>query len=305
MPKVTILTVVRNRPQLLLETIRCIQMQTYSDWEYIIVDDASDDDTPQIIQSQMELDKRIIGVWRPQQGGPFLAANDGLSLAKGKYIFNIDSDDLSPSNRIEKQLEYMQAYPELRACISPWWSFNNKGFIPGGKAKLPVRPNVIAWILMLRTFASHSSLCVEHEALTEIGNYPALKTAGDYEVVCKLSQRRWLGIIPVVLSYVRRHEGRMSATVGRELGPIVGRKILREHIRSITEIDFPDNFLDALMKIGNREVFLVQDAVRSFETWRDLWCFSKELDETDKKELTEFGDTLLLQFLISNLPHNQ
>lgn len=300
-PAVTVLTVVRNRPRLLLETVTCIRAQTFIDWEYIIVDDASDDETPQVIRAQAEVDKRIIGIWRTQQEGPFVAANEGLKIASGKYVFNIDSDDLSPPNRIERQLEYLRIHPEFHACISPWWSFNQSGLIPGGKTELPYRPKVMPWILMLKAFASHSSLCIEREALLTVGGYLPIPTAGDYALICELGRRGWLGVVPEVMSFVRRHDGRMSATTGKNLGPVIGLQLLREHIFHVTGIHIDEKVALTWLEIGNREIAPVQDTVSSYKVWENLWKGTEELEAPDKKELDNYGSTLLMQFLLANL----
>src|SRR5437870_1032891 len=129
-PKVTILTAVRNGVSLLPETVASIQHQTFSDWEYLIVDDASEDGTPDWIAGAARQDPRIRLTRREQQGGPFAAANTGLREARGEYIVRTDADDLSPPRRIEKQLNFLLGHREYRACITPWHSFNAQGLIP-------------------------------------------------------------------------------------------------------------------------------------------------------------------------------
>jgi len=303
MTKVTILTVVRNRPQLLLETIRCVQKQTYSNWEYIIVDDASDDETPQVIRQCIKDDKRICLIRRSTQGGPFLAANDGLKASTGRYVFNIDSDDISPPHRIQVQLEFLKQHPDLRACISPWWSFNEMGLIPGGKSHIPLRPRILRWALILSSFASHSSLCVERSALHEIGNYLSLSTGSDYALMCALSRQNWLGVVPEVLSYVRRHEGRMSKSVGRsDDGYEIGKSILRKHIAVGLGEDVDQDVFDGLVDINtlssHHEIFQGINAVRSL---RELILSDSTLDKKDVQEVINFSYYRQFQFLFSSL----
>src|SRR5262249_47503081 len=103
-PLVTVLTAVRNGTRFLAATIESIQKQTVTDWEYIIVDDASTDETIDVVEQFRRSDPRILLLRRSESAGPYVAANDGLKAARGKYVIRTDADDLSPTQRIERQL---------------------------------------------------------------------------------------------------------------------------------------------------------------------------------------------------------
>src|SRR6187401_3192062 len=105
-PRVTVLTAVRNGMPYLPETVATIQAQTFADWEYIIVDDASDDETASWVEAAARKDPRIRLIRRQQQAGPFVSANEGLRQARGDYIVRTDADDLQPPYRIAKQLGF-------------------------------------------------------------------------------------------------------------------------------------------------------------------------------------------------------
>src|SRR5579862_2093130 len=117
-PEVTVITAVRNGERYLPETIASIQAQTFSGWEYIIVDDKSDDHTCKLVEEAQSHDSRIRLLRRKHSAGPYTAANDGLREARGKYIVRIDADDLCPPHRIERQLLYLANHPEYRACVT-------------------------------------------------------------------------------------------------------------------------------------------------------------------------------------------
>ncbi|MGH9201995.1 MAG: glycosyltransferase family 2 protein, partial [Vicinamibacterales bacterium] len=82
-PLVTVLTAVRNGARYLPQTISSIRSQTVSDWEYVIVDDASEDDTTDMVEQAMVEDPRIRLLRRETRGGPYIAANEGLAVARG------------------------------------------------------------------------------------------------------------------------------------------------------------------------------------------------------------------------------
>src|SRR5437764_8389847 len=163
-PLVTVLTAVHNGARYLGETIACIQAQTFTDWEYIIVDDASSDQTVALVEAAMARDSRLRVLRRAVSGGPYTAANDGLRAARGKYVIRIDADDLSPRERIARQVEYLDRHP-YRACVSYWQGFNEQGLIPGSVAAVPSSPRVLAWYLLLRSPSLHSAVCYQREMM--------------------------------------------------------------------------------------------------------------------------------------------
>ncbi len=118
MPIIPLLSVVMatyNRSDLVGRAIESILNQTYNDFELIIVDDGSIDGTPQILQKYTAKDKRIILLQQNNQG---LAAarNAAVDKAQGKYIAFMDDDDVSAPNRLDKQVTFLEKYPDYDAC---------------------------------------------------------------------------------------------------------------------------------------------------------------------------------------------
>lgn len=104
--KVSIITPCYNAEKYIQQTISAIQHQTFSDWEMIIVDDGSTDDSADIIQQIAQQDSRIKLVQQPN-GGTASARNQGLSLAKGDYIQFLDADDTIAPDKLKRQIEIM------------------------------------------------------------------------------------------------------------------------------------------------------------------------------------------------------
>lgn len=90
------------------KTIRSVMNQTYQDWEYILVDDCSPDDSSKIIHQLIEEDSRIKYTKLPQNQGAAVARNVGIENATGQYIAFIDSDDVWLPNKLETQLGFMK-----------------------------------------------------------------------------------------------------------------------------------------------------------------------------------------------------
>ena len=154
MPAVTVLTAVRDAARTLPETIASIRAQTFDDWEYVIVDDASTDDTVPCIEAAMADDARIRLVRRATSGGPYVAANVGLATASGKYVVRIDADDIALPHRIERQLGFLRE-TGLRACAAGWQPRASNG----AAASVNARPSTLKWRLAVRQGLAHSTAC--------------------------------------------------------------------------------------------------------------------------------------------------
>ncbi len=102
-PLVTVVIPAYNREKFLPETIESVRTQTFQDWELIIVDDGSTDDTATIVSQLSKTDHRIRYIWQ-QNSERAVARNRGIKESRGAYIAFLDSDDLWLPNKLEKQV---------------------------------------------------------------------------------------------------------------------------------------------------------------------------------------------------------
>jgi glycosyltransferase involved in cell wall biosynthesis len=111
-PVVTVIIPTYNYAHFLGQAIESVQAQTFQDWECIVVDDGSVDNTSEVVARHAQADKRIRYVHQANRG---LAAarNTGLELATGEFIQFLDSDDLIETKKIEKQLQFLEQHPEI------------------------------------------------------------------------------------------------------------------------------------------------------------------------------------------------
>ena len=112
-PTVTVLMSTYNRAHALPIAIESILNQTYDDFEFIIVNDGSEDDTDKQIDFYAQKDSRIIHLTNKQNKGLIYSLNRGLDIARGKYIVRMDDDDKSVPFRLERQVRAMEAYPHI------------------------------------------------------------------------------------------------------------------------------------------------------------------------------------------------
>ncbi|MFB9145475.1 glycosyltransferase family 2 protein [Halomonas alkalicola] len=113
MPLISIVTPSHNSARFVSETIQSVLDQSFVEWEMIIVDDFSTDDSVEMIKAFVERDSRINLIRLTKNSGAALARNAAIEVAKGRYIAFLDSDDLWLPYKLEKQLAFMQAnnYP--------------------------------------------------------------------------------------------------------------------------------------------------------------------------------------------------
>lgn len=104
---VSIITPTWNCASFICKTIASVQAQTYQNWEMIISDDCSSDNTKEVIEPYLQADSRIKYICNENNSGAAITRNNALKVAKGKWIAFLDSDDLWLPEKLEKQVLYM------------------------------------------------------------------------------------------------------------------------------------------------------------------------------------------------------
>ena len=127
MPKVSVIIGIYNPPRKHLhESLESVFSQTFQDFEVIVVDDGSSIDTQEILQPY----KNRIRYYYKENGGVNTARLLGLGKAQGKFIALIDQDDIWPPEKLKKQVEFLENYPELDFIFSDFHNFSEDGFYP-------------------------------------------------------------------------------------------------------------------------------------------------------------------------------
>ena len=128
-PFVSIITPVLNREEIVHSTIESIIEQKFQDWEHIIVDDKSEDDTESIVNKFAEKDSRI-KLFRNETkvSGANRCRNIGMKAANGEYLIFIDSDDQFADHCLEKRVEYLSSRSDLDFAVFPCLRFKEDLF---------------------------------------------------------------------------------------------------------------------------------------------------------------------------------
>jgi GT2 family glycosyltransferase len=187
-PTVSVVIAVRDGEAYLGEAIGSVRAQTFADWELIVVDDGSTDDTPEIIAAARRQDDRV-RVLRQEAGGVSRARNRGCEAARGRYLAILDADDVALPERLALQVPYLDSRPEV-AVVGGAGTIVDEGGREIGAAVYPTDPSEAEALLAAgRTPLIQSAATMRTEAFRATAGYrPALKRAQDFELWLQISE---------------------------------------------------------------------------------------------------------------------
>ena len=197
-----------NGEKRISKAIQSIINQTYTNWELIICDDGSTDNTYLYLQKKYRNNPQIKILSLSANSGLAAALNKCLTNATGTVIARMDDDDWSHPNRFEKQIEYMKHHPEYSIIGTSINYFDEKGVY--GTCVLDEKEKSKRDIYKGDVFV-HPTVIIKKDALLSVGNYtdsPKTLRCEDYELWCKLYDCGYIGInMPdVLLDYYESRE---------------------------------------------------------------------------------------------------
>jgi len=204
MPKISVLMPVYNAESYVKESINSILVQTFIDFELIIVNDGSTDSSLSILEEFAQQDSRMKIISRPNSG-IVGALNDGLKLCTGKYIARMDADDLCRTDRFELQVARMEAEPELVALGSCAAVIDPEGDMLGN-AQLPLEHDRIdAQHLKGISSIFHPAVIIRRDVICQLSGYrqPAWP-AEDLDLWLRLAEKGKIANLPDKLFIWRR-----------------------------------------------------------------------------------------------------
>jgi len=215
MPLVTVLMPTYNAEAYLDEAIDSILSQSFSDFEFLIINDGSNDSSLDIIKSYQLTDNRIKLISRENEG-LVRTLNQGVMAAKGRYIVRMDADDISISNRLEKLINFMDSHPEVDIAGS-----FVEGFGDGIKTSVWEFPSDHKAMRVRTIFTvplCHGSAIFKSQLFKEYGlrfdkDFPH---AEDYELFSRVASEVKFGMLPEVLYKVRYVQSSVSRNADRE-----------------------------------------------------------------------------------------
>jgi glycosyltransferase involved in cell wall biosynthesis len=227
MPRVSVVIPTYNRAGWVTDAVAGVLAQTYRDFELIVVDDGSRDATLEGLRPYLD---RLLYLRRESRQGVSAARNLGASAARGEWLAFLDSDDLWLPRKLARQLEYLEAHPELVLCqTEEIWVRRGVRVNPpqshrklGGHIFLPS---------LARCLVSPSAVMLRREVFWQAGGFDeTLPAAEDYDLWLRLTWRHPVGLVPEPLVIKRGgHPDQLSRQWGLDRFRIRAlRKIMQE-----------------------------------------------------------------------------
>lgn len=214
-PQISVLMSVRNGISYVRQTIQSIVHQTFSDWEFIIVDNASTDHTVELIESLAAVEPRIRLVQNASDLGHSGGLNKGLESCRGVWIARIDADDLALPNRLERQLAFVRENPDVQVTSCLGYYINQCGAVVGSIAnELTTREVFQRYMDCNLAFGIlHPGALILRELLVQVGGYRgAFDPANDTDLWGRLADVGALILVqPEALMNYRVHNESISA----------------------------------------------------------------------------------------------
>lgn len=225
-----------NGERFLRAAIDSILNQTYSDFEFIIIDDGSSDRSLEIIRQYQKLDKRIVIIQNESNIGLAGSLNNGIAVAKGEFIARMDADDVSLPARLGKQFSFMKKNPEVGVVGSQIQIIDSHGNVIEND-RLPTSDTLIRWKMCFENPIRHPTVMMRTSLVRQVNGYRDYKTTQDYDLWQRISEISELRNLDETLILYRLHDSNISllsseirievrhSTKQRAINNIIGKKV--------------------------------------------------------------------------------
>lgn len=209
-PEVSVLMSCHNASRWLHEAIDSVLAQTFEDFEFILVDDGSTDETWNIVQRYRDRDQRIVAISKKNTG---LAdsLNLGIAQARGVWIARLDADDLCEPNRLEEQIGFVQRHCEVALLGTGCVEIDEQGRVvkkhlyPSGHREL------VRHLERSQRFFPHSSAFYRADVVRQVGGYNSrIRRAEDRRLWLDLALRGEIACLHNPLVRIRKHSSQIS-----------------------------------------------------------------------------------------------
>lgn len=202
-PLVSVLMGIYNCASTLEEAVDCIINQTYTNWELIMCDDCSSDNTYETALKLAEKDSRIKVLKNEKNLTLAPTLNNCLKVAQGEYTARMDGDDICPTDRFEVEVAFLNENPQYALVSGEMEMYDEKGVFRTVKHPCEPTPEVF----LVRSPFCHAACMMRREVLVKLGGYdtsPKVNRVEDYDLWIRLYKAGYKGYnIPRVLYSMR------------------------------------------------------------------------------------------------------
>jgi len=250
MPKVSIIIPTYNSAAFLPETLNSIFEQTFKDYEVIIVDDGSTDNTKKILQPYYE---KVIYLYQHNSGSPARPRNLGISKARGDYIALFDSDDIMMPHKIERSVDFLDSQPDLAmvftnfskfsadsdqypgAHLDLYKNFRNLQKVNLGEGRCVIKGQDAFEALFFDNYVGTSGVMVQRKVFPAVGLFDEEVSYGgleDRDMWLRIAHLYDLGYLNILGHKYRVRHGSVSK---RTLDSNLARaKVIKKHMAFVT-----------------------------------------------------------------------
>lgn len=250
--KVSVLMAVHNGEKYIRQAVESILSQTFSDFEFIIVDDGSSDETVSLLDEYVAIDERIVLVRNEVNIGLTRSLNYGLGLARGEFIARMDADDISLPDRFLEQVEYLSLHPEVGVLGTFFRIIDANGSFVSDIYSFPADSGFIKWSFFFYNPIVHPSVMVRRQIVDSVGGYdPRVLRSQDKDLWVRLFWKTQFGNIPQALVHLRKHNTNISVEgystglinnafiLSRLASQLVGYEVTSDCMLSIYSNNYP------------------------------------------------------------------
>jgi glycosyltransferase involved in cell wall biosynthesis len=213
-PDISVLMSVKNGHPHLGQAVESILAQTFTDFELVVVDNASQDGSADYIESVARRDPRIVLLRNERDLGHSGGLNRGLAVCRGEWVARMDADDVAMPGRLERQLEFVRENPDVPATSCVAWYIDPNGkrvgrtvvFLTTRKEFRHFRNNNLPIAIL------HPGAFIRRDLLESLGGYRGqFDPANDVDLWCRISDERVILVLPEPLIEYRVHGSSVSS----------------------------------------------------------------------------------------------
>lgn len=273
--RVSVIMSAYNTERYIEEAVKSILNQTFRDFEFLIFDDGSTDQTFTLLKKLARKDKRIQLFSDGKNKGYIPRFNELLKKAKGEYLARMDADDVSLPKRFEKEVSFLDANPGIALVGTQGFIINRMG-VKIGKIEYPTSDGDIRNKMVARNPFIHPSTMYRKSALRGLGGYDqSFHPAEDYEFFSRMLQKRKAANLS---EFLINYRWDFNQNIGFTCGKKQERSALRARWRMITKYGWP------LWHV----VFIIKPAISFCVPMKvKKWLLNRLHDVNVKKEMGE------------------
>ncbi len=227
-PTVSVVMAAYNGAALIGETLASLAAQTLTDWEAIVVDDCSTDDTRSLVAGWPDPRVRLVAL--AENGGPVRARNRALAETRGRYVAGLDQDDLCLPDRFARQVAYLDAHPHV-ALLGTAVDFLKAGRVGPSTYSDTTTPALTGWLSWIGNPLVWSTAMVRGDVARALDPFtrPDILYAEDFDLYHRVRPYGEIARLDQVLLHYRQHEGGASQRFTERMEASATRVLAEAH----------------------------------------------------------------------------